>query len=183
MQGPQPPYTPPPPNCHHLGFSFRLFIRFWQWLWYFKLLGPSSSSDEDEWGGHLSIHYTIGLGSDCSKTTVHAGKRFKALIDSGAPLSLVHTSIYNMIEDQYKTKILPTVVHLKTVDGLAMSALGKVTLHLYITNFMLSHTFIICDKLPDTDILFGKDIHKRYSLSYSWDADKQLFMQGDITLH
>ena len=77
-----------------------------------------------------------------------------------------------MIEDQYKTKILPAAVHLKTVDGSAMSSLGKTTLHLHIANFKFSHTFIICDKLPDTDILFGIDIQKRYSLSYSWDVDK-----------
>ena len=81
-----------------------------------------------------------------------------------------------MIEDQYMTKILHTAVHLNTVDGSAMSSLGKATVHLCIASFKFSHTFIIYDKLPDTDILFGIDIQKRYSLSYSWDADKQLFI-------
>ena len=42
--------------------------------------------------------------------------RFKALIDSGAALSLAHVSVYNMIKDHYKTKILPAAVHLKTAD-------------------------------------------------------------------
>ena len=36
--------------------------------------------------------------------TVHAGKRFKALIGSGAALLLVHTSIYNLIEDAIRPK-------------------------------------------------------------------------------
>ena len=63
-----------------------------------------------------------------------------------------------MIEDQYKTKILPAAVHLKTADGSVMSSLGKATLHLHIANFMFSHTFIICVMLLDTDILFGIDI-------------------------
>ena len=72
-----------------------------------------------------------------------------------------------MIEDQDKTKILPAAIHLKTVDGPAMYLLGKATLHLHITNFKFSHTFVICDKLLDRDILFGIDIQKRYSLSYS----------------
>ena len=67
-------------------------------------------------GGHSSNHHTKGLVSDCPTVTVPAGKRFKALIDSGAALSLAHTSVYNMIEDYYKTKILPAAVHLKTVD-------------------------------------------------------------------
>ena len=110
---------------------------------------------------------------------VHAGKRFKALIDSGAALSLVHTSIYNTIKDQYKTKILWTAVHLKTSDGLAMFSLGRATLHLCIANFRFSHTFIICDKLPDTDILFVIDVQKWCSLSNSWDADEPLFIQRE----
>ena len=80
--------------------------------------------------GHSSKHYTIGLVSDCPTVTVLAGKRFKALTDSGAALSLGCSSIYNMIEDCYNTKMLPAVVHLKTEDGSAMSSLGKATLHL-----------------------------------------------------
>ena len=111
--------------------------------------------------------------------TVHTGKRFKALISSGAAISLAHTSIYNMIEDCYKTKILPAVVHLKTADGSSMLPLSKATLHLCIADFKFSHTFMMCDKLPETDILFGIDILKRYSLSYCWGSDKQLFIQRE----
>ena len=69
-----------------------------------------------------------------------------------------------MIEDHYKTKILITAVHLKIMNGSAMSSLGKATLHLQITNFKFSHAFVICDKLPDTDILFGIEIKKSYSV-------------------
>ena len=115
--------------------------------------------------------------SDCPTVRVHAGKRFKALIDSGAAISLACTSVYNMIEDCYKTKILPATVHLKTADGSSMSSMGKATLHLWIAHFKFPHTFIACDKLLGTDILFGIDIQKRYSLSYSSDSDKQLFIQ------
>ena len=106
-----------------------------------------------------------------STVTVHEGKRFKALIDSGAALLLVCIGIYSMIEDHYRTKIVPAAVHLKTADGSAMSLLGKATLPLHISNFNFSHTFIICDKLLDTDILFGIDIEKRHSLSYCWDNE------------
>ena len=110
---------------------------------------------------------------------MHAGKRFKALNDSNAALTLANTSIYNMIEDHYKTKLLPAAVNLKTADGSAMSSLGKVTLHLPTANFKFSHTFTICNKLLDTDILFGIYIQKRHSPSYSWDSDKQLLIQRE----
>ena len=69
-----------------------------------------------------------------------------------------------MIAESYRTKILSAVVHLMTADGSSMSSLGNATLHLYIANFKFSHTLIICDKLPDTDILLGIDTQKRYSL-------------------
>ena len=124
----------------------------------------SPNSDEDEWGGHSSNnHYAIGPISYCPMVMVHAGKRFKTLIDFGAALTLAPTTVYNMIEDCYETKILPAAVHLKTADGSSMSSLGKATLHLCIANFNFSHTFVICDKLPDTDILFGTDIQRRNS--------------------
>ena len=84
-----------------------------------------------------------------------------------------------MIEGYYKTKMPPAAVHIKTADGSSVSALGKATLHLCITHFKFSHIFIICDKLLDTDILFGIDMQKRYSLSYSWYSDKQLFIQRE----
>ena len=65
-------------------------------------------------GGHSSTNqFTIGLVSDCPTATVYAGKRFRALTDSGAAISLMCMSVYNMIEDHYKTSILPAGVHLK----------------------------------------------------------------------
>ena len=60
------------------------------------------------------------------------------------------------------------------IDGSSMSSLGKATLNLCFANFNFSHTFIICDKLPDTDIKFGIDTQKQYTLTYSWDPNKQL---------
>ena len=126
-----------------------------------------------------SAHYTIGLVSNCPTVTAHAGKRFKALIISEAAISLACTSVYNIIEGCYKTKILLAVVCLKTADGSSMLSLGKAALHLCIANFKFSHTFIICDKVLETNILFGIDIQKRHSLSNSWDSDKQLFIQRE----
>ena len=77
---------------------------------------------------------------------------------SGAAISLAQTSVYYMIKNCYKIKILPVVVHLKTADGPSLSSLGKATLHLCIANFKFLHTSIICDNLPETEILFGIDI-------------------------
>ena len=84
-----------------------------------------------------------------------------------------------MIKDCYNTKILPAAVHLKTDVGSSMASLDKATLHLCNANFKFSLTFIVCDKLPETDILFSIDLQKKYCVSYIWDSDKQLFIQRE----
>ena len=170
------------PTIPRLSSSFRLFLRFRQWLWFFKLLEPSPSSDEDEWVGQSSnAHYTIGLVSDCPTLTVHTGKRFKALISSGGAISLAHTSVYNMIEDHYKTKILPTAVNIKTVGRSSMSSLGKTTLHLCTANFKILTYFHYMWQAARNWYLFCIDIQKRYSLSYGWGSGKQIFIQREAS--
>ena len=60
-----------------------------------------------------------------------------------------------------------------------MMALGMMTCHLRIVDFEFTHTFIICDRLLDTEILFGIDIQKNVSLSYAWDKEKNCYIQKD----
>ena len=71
-----------------------------------------------------------------------------------------------MIEDHYKTCILPAALNIQTADGSLMSSMGKATLHLWIVGFKFWHPFGIWDKLLDGDFLFGIDLQKWYSLSY-----------------
>ena len=60
-----------------------------------------------------------------------------------------------------------------------MTALGMTALHLRIADFKFSHNFVICNRLPDTEIIFGIDIQKKFSLSYTWDKDKNCYIQRD----
>ena len=56
-----------------------------------------------------------------------------------------------------------------------MMTLGSTVLHLHIAEFKFTHNFIICDQLPETEPIFGIDIQKKFSLSYAWDKDKNLY--------
>ena len=58
-----------------------------------------------------------------------------------------------------------------------MTTLGSTALHLRIVDFKFMHNFIICDQLPDTELIFGIDIQKKFSLSYAWDKDQQCYIQ------
>ena len=53
-----------------------------------------------------------------------------------------------------------------------MSALVSTSLHLQIAEFKFTHNFIICDQLPETELIFGIDIQKKFLLSYAWDNEK-----------
>ena len=60
-----------------------------------------------------------------------------------------------------------------------MSALGSTALHLQIAEFKFTHNFIICDQLPETELIFGIDIQKKFSLSYAWDKETHCYIQRD----
>ena len=122
---------------------------------------------------------TVADIMDCPMIMVHAGKHYKALINSGANISLLQYSTYKNIEDSYKTPIQPTNAKLNTADGSPMTALGMTALHLRIAEFKFTHNFVICNRLPDTEIIFSIDIQKKFSLSYAWDKEKNCYIQRD----
>ena len=80
--------------------------------------------------GNIRIRDTIAHITDCPTITVHAGKHYQALIDSGATISLLRHSTYKQIEDCYKMPIQPMAAKLNTANGSPMTTLGSTTLHL-----------------------------------------------------
>ena len=122
---------------------------------------------------------TVAWIMDCPTITVHAGKCYKALIDSGAAISLLRYSAYKNIEASYKTPIQPTTAKLNMTDSSLMTALGMTALHLRIAEFKFTHNFIICDRLPDMELIFGIDIQIKFSISYAWDKEKNCYIEKE----
>ena len=109
----------------------------------------------------------MALITDCPTITVYIGKCYKALTDSGVAISLIRYSTYQTTESSFKTPIQETTTKLNMADGSHMTALGMTVLHLKIANFKFTHNFIICNRLPDTEIPFGIHIQKNFSWSYA----------------
>ena len=107
-------------------------------------------------GPNMQDTITMACIMDCPTVTVHAGKCYKALINSGATISLLQYSTYQNIEDSFKTPIQPTTAKLNTVNGSLMAALGMTALHLWIADFKFTHNFVISNRLPDTEIQTSK---------------------------
>ena len=123
-------------------------------------------------GSNAQEAITMAHIMDCHTITVHTGKHYKALIDSGASISLLCYSTYQHIDDIFKTPIQPTAANLNTTDVSPMTALGVTALHLRIADFKFTHNSVICDRLPDMEIIFGIDIQEKFSLGYDWDKEK-----------
>ena len=60
-----------------------------------------------------------------------------------------------------------------------MTTLGMTALHLRIAAFKFTQNFVICNRLPDMEIIFGIDIQKIFSPSYAWDKEKNCYIQRD----
>ena len=126
----------------------------------------------------------MALITDCWTITVHAGTCYKALIDSVTAISFITStyhipSTYQSIDSSLKNPIQATTTKLNMADGSLMMALGMTALQLRIVDFKFTHTFIMCDRVLDTEILFGIDIQKKISLSYAWDKEKNCYIQKD----
>ena len=60
-----------------------------------------------------------------------------------------------------------------------MTALGMMTFHLRIADFKCTHNSMICDRLLDTEIIFGINIQMKFSISYAWDKSENCYIQKD----
>ena len=74
------------------------------------------------------------------------------------------TQVFHLPKNCYKTNIQPTTAKLNTEDGSPMSAIGTTALHLRIAEFKFTHNFIICDQLPETELILGTDMQRKFSL-------------------
>ena len=68
---------------------------------------------------------------------------------------------------------------IKYSGGSPMSAIGTTELHLRIAEFKFTHNFIICDRLPEMELIFGIDMQRKFSLSYAWDKERNCYIQKE----
>ena len=131
------------------------------------------------WGADIEDTVTVTCIMDCSTISIHARKCYKALIDSGAAISLIRYSTYQHIDNSFKTPIQPTAAKLNTASGSLMTAPVMTALHLRMADFKFIHNFVLFNRLHDMEIIFGIDIQKKFSISYAEDKDKNCYIQKE----
>ena len=113
-------------------------------------------------GANTEETVTVVCIMDCPTITVHAGKCYKALIGLGAAISLIRYSTYQHFDNSFKTPIQSTTAKFNTANGLPMTALCITALHLRIAGFKFTPNFVLCNRLPDMEIIFEIDIQKKF---------------------
>ena len=115
---------------------------------------------------------TVAHIMDCPTITVHAGKHYKALINQEPPYHSSDTQLIRTLRTVTSPPTQPITAKLNTADGSLMTELGMRALHLRIVEFKFTQNFIICNRLPNTELIFSIDIQKKFSISYTWDKEK-----------
>ena len=64
-------------------------------------------------------------------------------------------------------------------SDIPMSAIGTTALHLRTDKFKFTHNFIICNQLPEKELIFAIDIQRKLSISYAWDKEKNCYIQKE----
>ena len=90
-------------------------------------------------------------GDKCTCQVVLGKQRFRALIDTGASVSIV--SERSLTSKFHAQKILPASISLKTVSGQHLQVLGKIFLKLKVGNSLVSHWFHVVKGISNSFIL------------------------------
>ena len=60
-----------------------------------------------------------------------------------------------------------------------MSVIWTMALNLRIAELKFTCNFIICNQLPETELIFGIDMQRKFSLSYAWDKEHNCYIQKE----
>lgn len=92
---------------------------------------------------------------------IAAGCRVKALLDSGAQMSLINRSFLSKVGVPFSTKNLPSVV---SADNSPIQILGTVSLSVYFNGSKVPHNFLVVDNVTSNMIL-GIEFWNRFGLT------------------
>lgn len=118
----------------------------------------------------------VDIGEDKSSVLIEThGQHYRALVDSGAEISILNRKITECLPD---TELLrSTEVTLRTATGSAITTVGEIDLRFKLGRKYLRHTFIVAENLSQSVIL-GRDCLKAHKMKLDFGKN-QLLLQGD----
>lgn len=114
--------------------------------------------------------YVVNLaGSPSSILVKLKGQRYRALVDTGADISLIHSRVYNQVKKTVRLEA--SDISLQTVNGEPLRFRGKVTIPLQIGKEKVSHTFLVVDGIS-RNVLLGRDFCQKNKVRLYYDLQR-----------
>ena len=95
--------------------------------------------------------------------------QLRALVDSGAELTLINKKIYDSLK--YKVPIKRKNIALQSANGSSINALGEIELSFKMGGLKLEHNFIVVSNL-NRGVLLGRDFLVKHSARIYFDLGK-----------
>lgn len=96
----------------------------------------------------------INIGPSSCVIKLEGKLRYRALIDTGAEVSLVSKRVYDALT--FKSEIVRKKLHLQSVSGQALDVLGETTLKFKMGGLDLVHNFIVVSEM-NRNVILGRD--------------------------
>lgn len=111
--------------------------------------------------------FKISLAGKPNSCILQIGKqRFRALVDTGAEISLIHRKIFDNLKDKPKvTRLRPLI---QGVSGKTLSVLGCADISFKMGNLLLKHKFFIVDGI-NRNLILGFDWLKQNGIRLYFD--------------
>ena len=105
--------------------------------------------------------------------------QLRALVDTGAALSLLKADIYNNLK--YRPKLQRTDVSLQSANGSSIKVLGSIDLDFKIAGIKLKHEFIVVTDL-NRNIILGRDFLMKNKVRIYCDLHKLKLQNAYVPL-
>ena len=94
---------------------------------------------------------------------------YRALVDTGADLSIIHHRVYQNMK--VKSKLIPSKITLNSVSGDRLKLKGKTNIEFKIGEEKVGHNFLVVENVS-RNIILGRDFCKKYGVRLYYDLER-----------
>ena len=122
----------------------------------------------------------MDLGKDKTSVLIEIfGQKYRALVDSGAEVSIIHKKIAEQFPD---TELMrSTEITLRTATGDSIPVIGEVDLTIRLGQKYIQHTFIVAESLTQ-DVIIGRDCLKMHGMTIDFGTSELKLQNFSIPL-
>ena len=116
--------------------------------------------------------------NECAVVTKFGKLKKKSLWDTGAGKSVCSKTVYNEIDDEFKSPLRPSPIKIRAANQTYISNLGECTLKFRLGREEFTYDFLVSDGLGQ-DIILGYNFASDHLIGTIWDQEKRMWLTKD----